>query len=102
MLILVTHGKVKEPNLPDFEMEAKKRFFKGWIFMVIYLLDLKVGVVEVRISFFDHGADQVGMDLGKGRSQVLNGGPFPAIGQDDVAQIFVRQGVVMEGMLHGL
>jgi len=63
--------------------------------MVIYLLNLKMGIVEAGISFFDPGgADEVRINLGRRRSQGLVGGSLPSIRLDDVAQVFVAQGIV--------
>ena len=42
------------------------------------------------------------MDLGRRGAQGLGGSPFPAIGLDDIAQVFVAQGMVREGVSHGL
>jgi hypothetical protein len=64
--------------------------------MVIYLLNVKMGIVKAGISFFDpNGGNEVGMGLGRRGSQGLGGGRFPAIGLDDVAHVFVAQGFVM-------
>jgi len=61
-----------------------------------------MGIVETGVPFFDpSGADKVGVDFGRRRSQGLRGLSFPAIRLDDVAEIFVAQGMVREGMLHG-
>jgi len=64
--------------------------------MVIYLLGLKMGIVEAGVSFFHPGgADEVRIDLGRRRSQGLSGSPFSSIRLDDVAQVFMAQGIVM-------
>jgi hypothetical protein len=71
--------------------------------MVIYLLGMEVGIVEAGVSFFHPGrTDEIGIDFGRRRTQGLGGGAFSSIGLNDVSQIFVAQGVVVEGMLHGL
>jgi len=62
---------------------------------MILLLDLEVGIIESGVPIFDPGgADQIGIDFGTRRAQRLGGGPFPAIGLDDVSQVLMAQGVM--------
>jgi len=69
---------------------------------MILLLNLEVGIIEAGISLFHPGgADQIGIDFGTRGAQRLGGGSFSAIRLDDVAKVFVAQGVMAEGMLDG-
>jgi hypothetical protein len=64
--------------------------------MVISVLGLKMGIVEAGVPFFHPGgADEVGINLGRRRSQGLGGNPFSPIRLDDVTQVFMAQGIVM-------
>lgn len=69
---------------------------------MIILLDLEVGIIEAWISLLNPGgADQIGIDFGTRGAQRLGGGSFSSIRLDDVAQVFMAQGVMVEGMLDG-
>lgn len=63
---------------------------------------MEVGIVEAGVSFFHPGrTDEIGIDFGRRRTQRW-AGASSSIGLNDVSQIFVAQGMVIEGVLHGL
>jgi len=61
-----------------------------------------MGIIEAGISFLDPGGtDQIGIDFGRRGAQRLGSGSLSSIGLDDISKVFMAQGVVVEGMLHG-
>jgi hypothetical protein len=69
---------------------------------IIVLLNLEVFVIEAGISLFDPGgANEIGVDFGTRRSGRCGARAIPAFNQDDIVQILVAHGIVLEGMIHG-
>lgn len=63
---------------------------------------MEVVVIDFWVCFLDPGrADEVGVDPGRRGAQGGWGVPFAAVGEDDVFQVIVAEGVVGEGLTDG-
>jgi hypothetical protein len=69
---------------------------------MVRLLGMEVVVIDSGVSFFDPSrADEVGIDPGRRGAQGGWGVLFSAVGEDDVFQVIVAEGVVGEGLTDG-
>jgi len=60
-------------------------------------------VIEAGISLLDPGgADEVGIDFGERRARRGRARAVPAVYEDDILEVLVTHGLVMEGMIHRL
>ena len=64
---------------------------------------MEVVIVDFWVSFFDPSrVDEVGVDAGRRDAQGGWGVPFSAVGEDDVFQVIVAEGVVGQGLTDGV
>jgi len=64
---------------------------------------LEVLVIETGISLLDPGgADEVRIDFGRGRAWRDRARAIPAVYENDILKVLVAQGIITEGMIHGL
>jgi hypothetical protein len=64
---------------------------------------LEVLVIETWVSLLDPGgADEVRVDFGRRRARRVRARAVATVNEDDILQVFVTQGIVTEGMIHGL
>jgi hypothetical protein len=64
---------------------------------------LEVLVIETGISLLDPGgADEVRIDFGRRGARGCGARAISPVYENDILQVFVTHGMVMEGMIHGL